>query len=143
MDNRRHSESPLSGVSHPPLTKIERVGRGMWLMLHMLAERYKDSPMIFLDILTDSVEKVLPCPICKGDARDYIHKNPITPKTFPPLWICTFHNRVNLNLRKQVFPCEPCIPPAGNKESLSTATPRQRSAKENSDGFVDAGYYLD
>lgn len=138
MDKSPYNASPRAQI-RSTLTKIERVGRGAWLMLHMLAERFKDSPELYREIVVDTIEKVLPCPICQEDAREYLRGNPITRRTHPPLWICLFHNRINLKLQKQVFPCEPCMPPVTHIPAIS----QRRNAFSGFDGFVDTGYYLE
>jgi len=127
---------PASPEAVPrPLTKIERVGRGVWLMLHLLAERLKQDPLLYRDLLQETIDKVLPCPICQADAREYLQSHPIGDETHPPLWICRFHNHVNLKLRKQVFPCEP--------QSAGNPRPGRTRCWGRSSQFVESGYYLD
>lgn len=139
--------APPKGRMRHPLTKIERTGRGIWAMLHMLADMFSD-PIVFSKILERTINEVLPCPICQADAREYLSKNPITEETYPPLWICTFHNHVNLKLRNRVFPCEPYMQIKSLKSDFPSNngyTSRDCFSERRVDDsdFVDDGYYID
>ena len=141
-DNKEVEQNPrymqLQRIAQPRMTKMERVGRGVWLMLHMLSEKFEDKPLLFLEILQETIEKVIPCDICKADTVEHLLKYPITSTTNVALWMCTFHNKVNLKTRKQVFPCEPYM-----KNNRTLTRDCVEVDANIYDGFVDMGYYLE
>lgn len=121
--------------NHPIISKVQRAGHGIWMMLHMLARHFSNSPSKFAEIVEKTFQEVVPCPKCRAESLNYLLSNPITENTSPISWICRYHNKVNLTLGKLVFPCEAI--------SVDTPSAVRHMGTFNRPKFVDMGYYID
>ena len=91
-----------------------------WTILHGLAEQSGRNTNILLQddetrnyiILIESVEKMIPCDICRGHYHDYLINNPVkgwikepynTLKDRVKKWLWDLHNIINLGNDKPVF----------------------------------------
>ena len=121
--------------NRPILSKVQRAGHGIWLMLHMLARLHSKSPSKFAEIVEHTFREVVPCPKCRAESLNYLFSNPITEMTSPVFWICTYHNKVNMTLGKLVFPCGQVSAPISASARYTGVVNRER--------FVNMGYYID
>lgn len=87
------------------------LGRSCWIFLHNLAENWSEidnyntesnfkSFMYFLS-------EIYPCDKCRIHMKKYFDKHPIVAKNKKEikLYLCNFHNAVNLRLNKPIFKC--------------------------------------
>lgn len=88
-------------MSKEPIPKIKKLGPGMWVALHALAEEYFSEPKPY-EKSVKAIFRKIPCARCSHDAFDYLSKYPIQN---PIEWICKFHNHVNRKIGK---PCRRC-----------------------------------
>ena len=81
---------------------MEKLGPGMWLSLHGLAEEFHNDSKMYKRLVI-SIFRKIPCNQCSRDAFNYLTRNDITN---PMEWICKFHNHVNEKIGKPAIRCQ-------------------------------------
>jgi len=87
----------------------------IWTFFHTIAEKIKpefekDIPELFSKI--KNICSYLPCPDCSRHASTYFYRirnKKITTRNDLINFLWTFHNSVNVRLKKEVFPLEDCL----------------------------------
>tara|TARA_Y100000022_G_scaffold200283_1_gene215150 strand:- start:1843 stop:2403 length:561 start_codon:yes stop_codon:yes gene_type:complete len=116
-NNNNTNTRPRNGrILQPPQNHQQKQGqmiwgRATWLFLHTLAHKIKEESFInirkqLLDFIV-SICNLLPCPICRNHADNYIKNvnfNTIQTKQDLKYMLFTFHNSVNSNKNLPIFP---------------------------------------
>lgn len=83
--------------------KKELLGQGTWNLLHSMVdnvERTEDNEQLFKNFVK-SLQFLYPCSEC----RHHLQKMSFTDIEMTPLWLCEFHNKVNIRLKKKLHDC--------------------------------------
>jgi len=81
----------------------ELLGQGTWRFLHSIVEhveRTKDNEQLFQNFI-QSLQYLYPCKEC----RNHLQEMTFDDIEMTPLWLCNFHNKVNIQLKKTPFDC--------------------------------------
>jgi len=111
INNKSRNGKVAIPVSHNQQQPKMIWGRATWLFLHTLADKVKQNEFSsirqkLLDFIVQ-ICSLLPCPICKNHAENYIRNvnfNTIKNKQDLKFMLYTFHNSVNKNKGVTAFP---------------------------------------
>lgn len=83
----------------------EELGRGTWFLLHSIVrniEKTDENKLLFYDFM-ELLSQLYPCSEC----REHFIKNlnEIDQMEMSEKWMCAFHNRINQQLHKELYPC--------------------------------------
>ena len=83
----------------------EELGRGTWFLIHSIVkhmEKTPDNELLFFDFM-DTLSQLYPCDEC----REHFIANlkEIDQIEMTEQWACLFHNRINEQLDKPLYPC--------------------------------------
>lgn len=84
----------------------EELGRGTWLLLHSIVrniDKTDENELLFYDFM-EILSQLYPCSEC----RDHFIRNlnEIDQMQMSEEWMCAFHNRINEQLDKPLYPCD-------------------------------------
>ena len=83
--------------------KKEQLGQGTWRLLHSMVdnvERTEDNEQLFKNFI-QSLQYLYPCVEC----RNHLQEMTLDDIEMTPLWLCKFHNKVNIRLKKKPYDC--------------------------------------
>ena len=107
-------------ADQPEYPITDNWGPSLWQILHGLAEKggkslnpsFRDEEKRQWILLIELLPKIIPCPMCREHAQEWILKHPIKPikdvgqdELYDWLrdWVYTFHESVNLRTNKPSF----------------------------------------
>jgi hypothetical protein len=107
-------------ADQPEYPITDNWGPSLWTILHGLAEKggktiftsFRDDEKRQWILLVELLPKIIPCPMCREHAQEWILKNPIKPikdldndELYDWLtnWVYTFHESVNARTGKPSF----------------------------------------
>lgn len=103
------SSTPLTPLPCPP--DSFSLGRAGWTFLHTMSAYYPDQPsqqqqQRMASFITNFAQ-FYPCPPCAEHFQQHIEKNPPPTQTRNSLslFLCRYHNDVNVRLGKPTFDC--------------------------------------
>ena len=82
----------------------ELLGQGTWRLLHSMVdhvERTKHNEELFINFV-QSLQYLYPCSECRKHLQDMS----LDEIEMTSLWVCSFHNTVNIRLGKKVHDCK-------------------------------------
>lgn len=77
-----------------------------WYLLHLIAyklgtDKLEDNSRVIK--FFNHLHRIIPCPKCKDHYKEWLNKNPITPKTNLVQWTIACHNNVNKMNNKPIL----------------------------------------
>ena len=97
---------------------MDKWGPPKWKEIHVTS-LYEDPAK--LRSLLKTIDRDIPCPICKQHLRQYMKMHPIRADTDTIRWAINFHNNVNVRIGKRSVPYKEALELVSKQNTQSKA----------------------